>query len=200
MDRCRIACAALALLVAATGAEAAEPAPGAPAAPAGSGAERLLPLARKPGATAKTDLTASGTFVRIGEKSAYFAGSFEGILDVQDPPGDAAVLDGAKLLCAGVFLVDLSNRFQESEGRCALTAANGDQAFADYECGGDAQKGCKGSLEISGASGGWKGLAGGGDLLLEGGVADAAESSLGKRVEDIPGGPATWSKIVLTLP
>lgn len=199
MTRVPVALTALALLLVAEAANAADPGPGTkPAAPAQAG--RLDPARRKAGAAATASLEANGTFVRAGEQAAFFAGALGGTLDVQDPPGDAAPLDGASLLCPGVALIDLSNQFQEAEGRCTLTTKSGDLVFADFECGGDAAKGCRGSFEISGGTGALKGIAGGSSLVIQGGVAGLAADSLGKRVEAGKAGTATWTGLSLTMP
>lgn len=195
----RAALAVLAVLTAAAPARAADPA--STAAPAeGKTGGRLPPAPRKAGVNATATLEASGTFARTGEQSAFFAGALAGTFDVQDPPGDAAPLDGAALLCPGIFLVDLSNRFQEAEGRCTLTTQSGDQAFADFECGGDEQGGCRGAFEISGGSGALAGIDGGGDFKIQGGVAPHAAKALGQRIESAAAGSATWSRFILTIP
>lgn len=195
MNRTRTLVAALFLVALGANAHAAEVATGG-----GAGARSLAPSGSAGGLTASTALEASGTFIRTGEKSASFAGALHGAFALTGATGPATALDGADVLCNGTIQVDLSNQFQEGEGRCALTAKSGDQAFADWECGGAQAAGCKGSFEISGGSGSLKAIDGGGDFLLQGGVASLAADSLGKRVDAAKAGTAQWSKLVLDFP
>lgn len=195
MHRTRHAAAALSLLLLVAPAQAAEPA--SPAPDAGAPPQRVP---ARPSISASSPITATGTFVRTGEKTAFFAGSFSGTFGVKEPKGAGAALDGAAVTCAGIFHIDLSNEFQEAEGQCAMTAKSGDQVFADWECGGDKAKGCKGSFEISSGSGALQGIDGGGDFLLPKGVAGLANASLGKSVTGADAGTAEWLKLSLHMP
>jgi hypothetical protein len=192
----RNALGALSLLALVMPAQSAEPTSPAPA--AGAPPQRARPA--RPSITASSPLTATGTFVRTSEKTAFFAGSLNGTFGVKEPKGPAGPLEGAAVSCAGVFHIDLSNEFQEGEGRCSLTARNGDQVFADWECGGEKEKGCKGSFEISGGTGGLQGIDGGGDFLLPKGVAGLAAAALGKTVTGAQAGTAEWPKLSLHMP
>jgi hypothetical protein len=195
MAATRTVFAALFLVALGATAHAAEGAPGGAA-----GARSLAPSASAGGLSASSPLDASGTFIRTGEKSASFAGALHGTFALQGASGPATALDGADVLCTATVHVDLSNQFQEGEGRCAFTAKNGDQAFADWECGGDQATGCKGHFEISVGTGSLKGIDGGGSVVLQGGVAPLAADSLGKRIDAAKAGTAQWTKLVLEFP
>jgi hypothetical protein len=195
MHRTRHAAAALSLLLLVAPAQSAEPTSPAPA--AGAPPQRVP---ARPSIVASSPIKATGTFVRTGEKTAFFAGSFLGTFGVKEPKGAGAPLEGAAVSCAGIFHIDLSNEFQEGEGRCTLTAKSGDQVFADWECGGEKEKGCKGNFEVSGGSGALAGVDGGGDFLLPKGVAGLANASLGKTVTAADAGTAEWLKLSLHMP
>jgi hypothetical protein len=98
-----------------------------------------------------------------GPQQVFLLAAFGGRLAVEKEPG---ALDGAQLLCPAAFDADYATNTQRGEGRCVITTGKGDRLFARWTCAGEPEKGCAGRFVLTGGTGAFQGVTGGGEFAL----------------------------------
>ena len=98
-----------------------------------------------------------GRVFQTGAKEGLFIGAFGGILYLESATG---ALDRVKMLCPGTVEMNLETGAQDGEGKCVMTDANGDNAFADWACAGKSPGGCEGSFTVTAGTGKLQGIKG----------------------------------------
>jgi hypothetical protein len=99
----------------------------------------------------------------LGGGEALFLGAFGGTMFVENAQGD---LHAAQLLCPGTLEARAGSDAYTSQGRCIITARNGDRVFAQWSCTGSIGAGCKGPFRLTGGTGRFQRIAGEGDIVL----------------------------------
>lgn len=138
----------------------------------------------------------SGQVYRVGETDLLFNGAAEGIMYIESGEG---ALDAAVMMCPGSREMSLETGKSVAHGRCIITTGGGDQVFAMYKCEGMAGD-CKGEFTLTGGTGAFKGISGGGEMLVR--------TALGEMVVDLESGAAVrgaaglavWPSLKYKLP
>jgi len=126
----------------------------------------------------------------------YFAGTFSGILFVDDAKG---ALHMAKILCPGVLEVDVNGGKQDGRGRCLITAESG-EIYAQWNCAGTHQVDCKGPFVLTGGTGRFAGITGQGDFRVRTAVADVGINPKGEGDRESSAGIAEWPALQYRIP
>ena len=97
----------------------------------------------------------------VGKDQAYLVGVYSGTLYVEDGKG---VLHAASIVCPATAEGDLKAGTKTGQGRCILTAEDGDRVYARFTCKGDLE-GCRGPFTIEGGTGRFDGITGEGEMI-----------------------------------
>jgi hypothetical protein len=131
-----------------------------------------------------------------GPQQAFALGVFSGRL-AADP--ESSTLQGAGLVCPGVFDADYAASTQRGEGRCVITSRSGDRFFARWTCTGEPDKGCTGKFVLTGGTGAYEGVTGEGDLSLRLTLSDLTRLNQLESDYDVKG-LATWPALRYRTP
>ena len=126
-----------------------------------------------------------GYLVQTGPKQGTFAGTLVGNMYILTDKGPQ--LFGG-MVCPASIDIGLEDKSQTGRGRCVITSKDDAYIFAEISCTGFHQVGCDGDFKITGGSGRFGGITGGGRVMfrmdsqptvagLQGGV--AAEQGTG---------------------
>jgi hypothetical protein len=140
---------------------------------------------------------AEGKFFLVQENQALFIGAFGGIMFVATKQG---ALDTARLLCPGMVEVNLDDGKQSGEGRCIITAKDGDRVYAGWNCAGEHGAGCQGRFTLLGGTGKFNGITGQSDFLIRSDIAAYVADLAGESVQATARGMAVWPALTYKLP
>lgn len=136
-----------------------------------------------------------GTAVRVGDKEALMNGLFDGVMFIDDAKGD---LHMAKMICP-VSMTLAPDGSQSGQGGCILYANDGDQVFSKWTCKGEYLKGCAGQFTLTGGTGKFKGISGGGAFGLRGTMQETMPAGPGAVTQTVIG-LAVWPELKVKLP
>jgi len=125
------------------------------AAPAGAAEEATV--------KAFTVWQGSGNTMRTGVNEATFIGSISGTVYVDTEKGPVAA---GQIICPATVVIDLESAAQTGTGRCVMTGDGGAQIFAEFACTGVHLIGCSGDFTLTGGTGRFEGITGGGRAVL----------------------------------
>lgn len=103
-----------------------------------------------------------GTGLRIADKMAMFVGTLEGPLFVDAGEGP---LKAGTIVCSASVELKTEDRSQNGSGRCLITAEDG-EVFAQYSCSGYFLVGCSGTFTLTGGTGRFARISGGGSMVM----------------------------------
>jgi hypothetical protein len=121
-----------------------------------------------------------GTGFRIGEKLGTYVGVLEGPLYVE---GSEGPVRAGMLVCSATMEIKAEDRSHSGTGRCLLTSDEGGEVFGQFTCTGFFLVGCSGPFTLTGGTGRFAGITGGGPMTMR--------TSVGK----LGGGTATTQNV-----
>ena len=104
-----------------------------------------------------------GSTIKTGEQQATFVGALSGVMYVQTEKGP---IQTGTMVCPGSITIGLEDATQRGTGRCTITAKDGAEIYADIACTGIYLVGCTGDLKLTGGTGRFKGISGGGPMTI----------------------------------
>jgi hypothetical protein len=104
-----------------------------------------------------------GRTFQTGAKEAEFVGAIVGPVYTETDKGPIA---SGLMECPAILTIGLDNGKQTGTGRCLITAKDGSQIYADVTCKGVYLVGCDGDLTLTGGSGRFAGISGGGPVII----------------------------------
>ena len=104
-----------------------------------------------------------GQATQTGLNEATFVGILAGTVYVDTEKGPVA---SGQIVCPALVKIKLDDRSQTASGRCTLTAADGAQLFAEIDCSGFHLIGCKGETKLTGGTGRFAEVTGGGPVTV----------------------------------
>lgn len=110
---------------------------------------------------------AEGEAVQTGPEEATLVATLAGTLYVETGKGPVPT---GLLRCPVVLRVNLANGAQEGKGHCGIALEGGDQVFATLTCSGVHLVGCSGEAVLTGGTGHFAGVTGGGNFTLRSGL------------------------------
>jgi hypothetical protein len=108
-----------------------------------------------------------GTGFRIGDKLGTYVGTFEGPLYVE---GSEGPVRAGRLVCSATMEIKTEDRSESGAGRCLLAADEGGEIFGQWTCTGYFLIGCSGPFTLTGGTGRFAGITGGGPMTMRTGV------------------------------
>jgi len=166
-------------------------------------AATLVALVAPPGwagqeATVKASATwaGQGRFVPTGTGVMYFIGAFSGVMFVDSDQGP---LNRAKILCPGTLEVEINGGKQQGEGRCLISLNETDQVYAKWSCTGVHQVDCKGPFTLTGGSGRFAGITGGGEVRVRSTLGELTARP-GELIQETAAGLAEWPALHYRIP
>lgn len=139
----------------------------------------------------------AGRLFLTGEQEALFVGGLNGLMFIEK--GDGA-LNTAKIVCPATMVIRLTDGYMTGEGRCIMTGTQGNRVFGKWGCIGIALKGCKGIFELTAGTGRFRGISGGGTIILRTAIAEFVRKSTEKDAKGIGLGLIVWPKLTYKLP
>lgn len=138
-----------------------------------------------------------GTLVPMEPGEAVMVATLRGTVYIRSDHGPQRA---GSIICPAIAEVSLEDGAQRSEGRCSWTTNDGDRVFAEWTCAGRHLIGCEGDYTLTGGTGRFEGVSGGGPMVLrsEMGAADADPSGLA--IERTATGIVFWPALTYTLP
>jgi len=137
-----------------------------------------------------------GHFVQTGTDEATFAGMLSGRLYIDTDQGP---IDAGNLVCPVVVDIDLKTRTQAGSGKCTFTGREGNQAYMDLSCIGVPLVGCAGESKLTGGTGRFATVSGGGHFVIRSSLHELAGKSHGM-VADKATGIIFWRALHYKIP
>jgi hypothetical protein len=137
-----------------------------------------------------------GELARTGPKSATFAGTATGLFFVQTTEGPGRP---SQIVCPSSIEVDLETGAQTGKGKCTIENRDGESVFADWTCKGYHLVGCRGDFTLTGGTGRFQGVSGGGKMTVR---SDLHEISLASAntISRTSQGVIWWEKLRVEMP
>jgi hypothetical protein len=104
-----------------------------------------------------------GQTLQTGSNEATFIGTIAGTIYVETDKGP---VDGGKMVCPAMLLVNIDDGTQSGVGRCSITTRDGARIFAQIACTGVHMVGCDGDFTLTGGTDRFAGITGGGRFTV----------------------------------
>jgi len=138
----------------------------------------------------------SGPVIQTGENRATFSGAFSGAVYVETERGP---VPAGLMICPAILEIDLTSGEQQATAHCQFVAQDGSSIFADLSCSGIHLVGCNGPMEITGGTGRFAGVTGGGESIIRGNFREIRVEP-GKPVTETVTGILYWPELTYSLP
>ena len=138
-----------------------------------------------------------GTLVPMGPNPAIMVATLHGVVYIQTDKGP---LRAGAIICPVTAEISLNDGAQVAKGQCAWTTADGDQLFAEWTCNGRHLIGCKGDYTVTGGTGRYEGVTGGGPVVLRNEFGTVAAEASGQAIERTATGILFWPALKYTIP
>ena len=146
--------------------------------------------------TAMAPWQGSGQVYVVGPDRRMILGRYAGIMYIEDEEGS---LDTAIMLCPSVQNVNVKTKKTEARGHCTISDGENNLVYSDWTCKG-AIGSCDGDFKITGGTGKFEGISGGGKMQVRAALVETAvDLSSGSVVRDAAG-LAVWPKLKYKIP
>jgi hypothetical protein len=125
-----------------------------------------------------------GEVFETGRTEATFIGALNGMMYIETENGPLA---SGHLSCPAIVEINLEDGSQTGTGRCTITAEDGARAYAEVTCAGYHLIGCDGEFKLTGGTGRFDGITGGGPITIRSDLRNLARSGEGTIKEDAAG-------------
>jgi hypothetical protein len=132
----------------------------------------------------------------VGPKSVLFMGAFEGIIYVET---EDKALDEGFIVCPARQMLDADTKRTTGEGYCVITVSPEETVFAQWKCEGQVG-GCRGSFTLTDGTGRFKGIIGGGPLIVRTPLAILATDTASGSNINVRSGLAILPELKYTIP
>ena len=138
----------------------------------------------------------SGEVFVVAPEKLMILVSFKGIMYLQ---GEQGALDGVVMHCPAVQTLDTKAKRAEASGHCTLTDAGDDVVYSAWTCTG-VQGACEGEFTLTGGTGKFAGITGGGKLMVRAALTETAASLSSGGVVNGAAALAIWPELKYTIP
>jgi hypothetical protein len=138
----------------------------------------------------------SGEVFVVAPEKLMILVSFTGIMYLQDKQG---AFDGVVMHCPAVQTLDTKAKRAEASGHCTLTDAGDDVVYSTWKCTG-VQGVCEGDFTLTGGTGQFAGITGGGKLIVRAALTETVASLSSGGVVRGAAGLAIWPEVKYTIP
>lgn len=141
---------------------------------------------------------ARGHLFKTDESTGTFVGALSGKFYVDTAEGP---IEAGTIVCPGTLEVDLEDASQSGQGRCVITTINDAQVFANWKCSGYHLVGCRGEFTLTGGTGKFSDVTGGGPFTLRTTIHRTVTSAkTAASVDEASIGIAYWKELRYKLP
>ena len=138
----------------------------------------------------------SGQVYVVAPDRRLILGRYAGIMYIET--GEDS-LDTAIMLCPAVQTVDTETKEMGAHGHCIISNGKEDLVYSEWKCEGTIGS-CDGEFKITGGAGQFKGISGGGRMLIRAALVEVAiDLSNGEVVRDAAG-LAVWPELKFKIP
>jgi hypothetical protein len=138
----------------------------------------------------------SGEVFEVAPEKLMILGSFTGIMYLQSKQG---ALDAVVMVCPAVQTLDTQSQRAEASGHCTLSDDDDDVVYSTWKCTGE-QGACEGEFTLTGGTGKFAGITGGGKLIVRAALHETAAGLSSGGVVRAAAGLAVWPELKYTLP
>jgi hypothetical protein len=138
----------------------------------------------------------SGEVFVVAPEKLMILVSFTGIMYLQ---GKQGALDGVVMHCPAVQTLDIKAKRAEGSGHCTLTDAGDDVVYSAWKCTG-VQGACEGEFTLTGGTGKFAGITGGGKLMVRAALTETAARLSSGGVVRAAAALAIWPELKYTIP
>lgn len=138
----------------------------------------------------------SGQIFDVGPNKRQLLGRFTGIMYLDGGKGS---LDTALMLCPAVVNIDLKTGKAEASGHCIITDGETNVVYSKWNCSG-VPGACDGELTITGGSGRYEGITGGGKMVIRAALVETALDLSNGSVVREAAGLALWPELKYSTP
>ena len=138
----------------------------------------------------------SGEVFVVAPEKLMILVSFTGIMYLQ---GQQGAFDGVVMRCPAVQILDIKAKRAEASGHCTLTAAGDDVVYSAWKCTG-LQGACEGEFTLTGGTGKFAGITGGGKLMVRAALTETAASLSSGGVVNGAAALALWPELKYAIP
>jgi hypothetical protein len=104
-----------------------------------------------------------GDTFQTGPKEATFVGVLTGRMYAETEKGP---IESGVMICPATVKIGLADGKQKGAGGCTITAKDGAQIFSEIACAGVYLLGCNGDFKLTGGTGRFEGISGGGKVII----------------------------------
>ncbi len=138
----------------------------------------------------------SGQVFQVAPDKLMVYSRYTGIMYIKDKKG---ALDTAVMLCPGVDEINVETKRTKGRGHCIISDGEDSLVFSEWTCVGTLG-GCEGDFKITGGTGEFEGISGGGKMQVRTALVDAAiDLSSGSVIKDAAG-LAVWPELTYKIP
>ena len=138
----------------------------------------------------------SGQVYEVAPNRRLVLAEYAGIMYIETGEGS---LDTAIMLCPAVQTIDTTTKESGAHGHCVISDANKNLVYSEWTCEG-AVGACEGDFKITGGTGEFEGITGGGRMLVRTALVETAiDLSSGSVVQDAAG-LAVWPELNYKIP
>ena len=138
----------------------------------------------------------SGEVFVVAPEKLMILASFTGIMYLQ---GTQGALDALVMLCPAVQTLDAKSKRAEASGHYTLTDTGDNVVYSAWKCTG-VQGACEGEFTLTGGTGKFAGITGGGQLIVRAALSETAASLSSGGVVRGAAGLAIWPELTYTIP
>ena len=138
----------------------------------------------------------TGQVYQVAPDKLMILSRYTGIMYIKNKEGS---LDTAIMLCPGVDEINVKTKKSKGHGHCIISDGDDNLVFSEWTCTG-AIDGCEGNFKITGGTGEFEGISGGGKMQVRTALVEAAiDLSSGAVVKDAAG-LAVWPELKYKIP
>ncbi len=138
---------------------------------------------------------ADGSIVRTGPAEATLVGTVAGPVYVETDQGPVGA---GNMACAMIVHQDIEKRTQVGNGQCTIKGPKGNMWFISLSCTGVPMVGCAGESNLTGGTGPFENLSGGGRFVVRSNMLELASSPHDEK--DKVKGIIFWSNLKYLVP
>ncbi len=139
---------------------------------------------------------AHGQVYKVAPNKVKVVGSLDGIMYIDNGTGD---LDAAIFMCPGVEYINLNSKKTKIKADCVISKGDTKIAYATLEANG-IMGAASGSFKIIGGEKKWRGISGGGKVIIRTALGQTALNKKNGEVINSAAGLAVWPSLKVHLP
>lgn len=133
----------------------------------------------------------------IENDQVFMVAVFSGTLFVEDGKG---ALHAGSIVCPGTVQADLQAQTKTGEGHCIITNQEGARIYARFTCSGNNLESCRGPFTLTGGTGKFTGITGGGEMVSQIQVRQVTIVEGFESASQRGEGIAVWPKLSYNIP